>query len=321
LSQKVVLCGEKLIANRCLDCLIARDDTEVAAIIASETDWQADLVGWASRHNVPVYVGNVNKYRDELAEIAPDFLFSIQYRPLVKEPILRIPTRGCFNLHFGLLPRYGGCYPVAWAILNGEKRAGVTLHQMSPRFDEGDIIAQKSVNIDQCTTARQLFDKLTDVGSTLFKSAYPNLIAGQIVAKPQDITQRLYYSKDSIDFEKDSQIDWGKPGLEVQRRICAFSFEPFQLPTTSIRICETKLTSATVSETHVQSLHCNGTMPGEISEAHEDGTISVKCSDDSVIRVGKLNRQAPLRFLNSLGASLQEVKFVSAELLLGQVRR
>jgi len=44
------------------------------------------------------------------------------------------------NLHFGLLPRYGGCYPITWSVLNGEKQAGSTLHYMEENFDEGDIL-------------------------------------------------------------------------------------------------------------------------------------------------------------------------------------
>ena len=64
-------------------------------------------------------------------------------------------------LHFGLLPRYGGCYPVAWSILNGEAEAGVTMHVMVEAFDQGDILAQQSVPIHSSMTARDLFDALS----------------------------------------------------------------------------------------------------------------------------------------------------------------
>ena len=127
--------------------------------------------------------------RAELAALKPDFLFSIQYRPLVKAQILGMPTRGCFNLHFGLLPRYGGCYPVAWAILNGEQQAGVTFHHMAERFDEGDVVAQRSVPVTENTTARELFDSLSDTAAQLFVSIYPDLVSGNAPRIAQDLTQ------------------------------------------------------------------------------------------------------------------------------------
>ena len=304
------MCGEKLIAERCLDFLIARDDTEVAAVIAAENDWQANLIAWAERNVVQTFGGNLNKYCDELAAIAPDFLFSIQYRPLLKEPILRIPARGCLNLHFGLLPRYGGCYPIAWAILNGEARAGVTLHYMSPRFDEGEIVAQQSVIVGQTTTARNLFDELTHVGVGLFEAVYPDLIAGKITGVPQDIAESLYYTKDSIDFKRDSLLDWDKPALEVQRRICAFAFEPFQVASTGIRLADSKEITATVRDSQVHFELNKAHSPGEIIRICEDGSALVKCGDEGSVQIGKLGGQNASDFIDRLGVRLQDIRFV-----------
>lgn len=310
MRHKVAVCGEKLIAEGCLDFLITRDDTEVAAVIATENDWQTDLIAWAERNTVRTFVGNLNKYRHELAVIAPDFLFSIQYRALLKEPILRIPALGCLNLHFGLLPRYARCYPTAWSILNGEERAGVTLHYMSPRFDQGDIVCQQSIAVGQTTTARELFDELTRVGVDLFESIYPDLIAGRAVRVPQDLTQTLYYPKDSIDFKRDSILDWGEPALQIQRRICAFTFEPFQLARTGIRLTDSKTVMATVRNTRLHVEPSNGHSAGEIVRITEDGAVIVKGGDEGSVQIGTIDGKDAGRFIRGLGVRLQDIRFV-----------
>ena len=201
-KTRVVVCGEKHIAESCLHILNACGDTDICAVVASPQDWQADLIQWGVAHRVKVYVGNINRYVDEIKRLEPDFIFSIQCRRLLRPKILAIPRRGCINLHFGLLPRYGGCYPVAWAILNGESQAGATLHYMTEHFDEGDVIAQRSVPVRPHTTARDLFDELSAAGVALFEEQYPMLRRGESQALPQDSTQRLYYDKHSIDFER-----------------------------------------------------------------------------------------------------------------------
>lgn len=314
LRHKVVVCGEKQVAQRCLDFLLRRHDTEVAAVITAANDWQADLPGWATKHRIRTFVGNINNYRNELAEISPDFLFSIQYRSLIKEPILAIPARGSFNLHFGMLPRYGGCYPVAWAILNGEPSAGATLHHMTPRFDDGDIVAQRSVPVTENTTARELFDALSDAGVALFAEVYGELLADRLSAKPQDLRQQLYYAKDSIDFKKDSLIDWHRPAREIQRRICAFSFEPFQLPITGIQFGEGRVIRAAVSDTEIVSEQGSGTSPGEIVASCNDGSILVRAGDPALIRIRKLEKQNAAEFVKPTGAPWNAPRFITASL-------
>jgi methionyl-tRNA formyltransferase len=312
--HRVVVCGEKLVAQKCLEFLQRRSDTQVLAVVTAANDWQADLSGWAEAHKIRAIQGNVNKYRDEIAEMRPDFLFSIQYRSLIKEPILAIPARGCFNLHFGMLPRYGGCYPVAWAILNGESSAGVTLHHMTPRFDDGDIVAQRAVPITDRTTARELFDALSDAGAALFAEVYDALLAYRLVAQSQDLSQQLYYSKDSLDFQKDSLLDWQQSAREIQRRACAFSFEPFQLPATGIQFNGSSIIRAAVSDVRIVQEERLNYSPGDLVTACEDGSLLIKTGDAALIRVGKLEKQIAVEFLKQASASWQNARFIKVSL-------
>jgi UDP-4-amino-4-deoxy-L-arabinose formyltransferase/UDP-glucuronic acid dehydrogenase (UDP-4-keto-hexauronic acid decarboxylating) len=70
---------------------------------------------------------------DVIRGIAPDAIFSLYYRDMIKDSVLSLAKRGGFNLHGSYLPRYRGRAPVNWQILHGETQGGVTLHHMVRR--------------------------------------------------------------------------------------------------------------------------------------------------------------------------------------------
>ncbi len=311
LKKRVVVCGEKWVAERCLEFLYNRDDTEVCAIVTPPKDWQADLISFGTKRQLRVFTGNINDYFDELARLQPDFIFSIQYRPSLRSAILNLPTCGCINLHFGLLPRYGGCYPIAWTLLNGEKLAGSTLHYMVENFDEGDIIAQTSIPVNIETTARELFDSMSDAAVALFIDSYPALLEGTAKSYPQDMSKKLYYKYDSIDFERDRVIDWNKSGTEIQRRICAFSFEPFQLPQTTLHLPDGKnfQVTITLSHLHDNNFPIQADNAGHITEITNSGRFLVSTGNGNLIEIGLLNNQIPQKYIESLGYTSKDVIF------------
>lgn len=313
-KTRLIFCGEKEAAERCLDFLYDDKETEICAIIAAPQDWQSDLIGWAAKRRQKVFVGNINDYIDELTLMQPDLILSVQYRPLLRKPILKLPKHGCVNLHFGLLPRYGGCHPIAWALLNGEQVAGATLHYMSQQFDEGDIIAQTSLPVTSETTARELFDSLGEAAVQLFRETYPLLKAGAVVPQPQDLSQKLYYAKDSLDFARDRVIDWNKSGEAIQRRICAFSFEPFQLALTTVRLPNGSELQTNVSRTRMRNgngAHSKSTQSvGSVLQVSESGSVLVKTGDGSSIEIDLLGKEPAKDFLGKLGCSPTEVLFL-----------
>lgn len=313
-KTRVVVCGEKRIAESCLNVLRACPDTDICAIVASPQDWQADLVQWGVAHRTKVYVGNINRYADELSALQPDFIFSIQYRRLLRSEVLAIPHQGCINLHFGLLPRYGGCYPVAWAILNGESHAGAILHYMTERFDEGDVIAQQSVPVRSQTTAHDLFDRLSEAGTRLFAAQYAVLRRGDGGnALPQDLSRRLYYDKNSIDFARDRWIDWRRSGVDVQRHICAFTFEPFQLPATALQGPDGQTIPVTVARTRLCEGQASPSYPGSILSITPTGAILVVTGDGALLEIERLNEQPALDLIASLGYEPPLARLVSGK--------
>ena len=129
----------------------------------------------------------------ECARAAPDFLFSFYYRHMLKAPLLDVPTRGAYNMHGSLLPSYRGRAPVNWAVLNGERSTGASLHAMDIKPDQGPLIDQCAVPILRDDTARQVFDKVTLAAEIVMARALPLLIDGSATRTPQDLSRGGYF--------------------------------------------------------------------------------------------------------------------------------
>lgn len=98
----------------------------------------------------------------------PDFIVVAGYGKLLNDTWLNFPKVMAINAHPSLLPDYAGRFPAEWAIIRGETITGITLIKMSPRFDTGDILVQKTISIDPTDTRDSLYQKLfTLIGQTL----------------------------------------------------------------------------------------------------------------------------------------------------------
>jgi len=150
--------------------------------------------------------------------LAPDVIFSFYYRDLIKAPILEIPKAGCINLHGSLLPAYRGCSPVNWVLLNGETQTGVTLHYMTPKADDGDIIAQRVIDISNADTAKTLFEKIFVEARALLKDTLPRIKDGTASRTPQDHAKATYFGGRC---PADGEIDWSQSAEDVRNLVRA----------------------------------------------------------------------------------------------------
>lgn len=191
-----------------------RDDPE-------ENTWFGSVAELAAKRGIAVYAPediNHPLWRERIAAMAPDFLFSFYYRNLLGKELLEIAARGCFNLHGSLLPRYRGRCPVNWALLHGEEETGVTLHEMVVRPDGGDIYGQRRVTIDSADTALSLHKKLADATATLLADLLPGLLAGTACGTGQDEAAASYFGGRR---PEDGEIDWRGSAVSVRNLVRA----------------------------------------------------------------------------------------------------
>ncbi|MDO4616333.1 MAG: methionyl-tRNA formyltransferase [Lachnospiraceae bacterium] len=174
----------------------------------------------ALRHGLEVY--QPERVREEefqtvLRELAPEVIVVVAFGQIIPESILQLPPYGCLNVHASLLPKYRGAAPIQWAVIDGEKTAGVTIMQMDAGLDTGDMLSFAEIPLAADETGGSLFDKLSDLGAQLLADTLPKVEAGGIQPVPQPADSPTDYAR--MITKEDGRIDWSRPAEELERRI------------------------------------------------------------------------------------------------------
>jgi methionyl-tRNA formyltransferase len=176
-------------------------------IIAVLTDKNSpEIINLCSKKNVPCFVGNIRNNRGLafVERYKNSILFSINYIFLFDERIIKL-FKYKFNIHGSLLPKYRGRTPHIWAIINNEKKTGVSIHDITLECDAGDIFFQEEIPI-----------KHSDTGASILKKYffhYPRIIKGFLDSlRDQRITKRKQNESLMTYFDKrtpeDGRINW-----------------------------------------------------------------------------------------------------------------
>ena len=221
-KQNIVVCAYHNVGYRCLEELL-RQNAEVALVFThddspSEEIWFASVRELAQKHGIPVVTSDIN-LKENVAlvrEIAPDLLLSFYYRNMIREEVLEIPRLGALNLHGSYLPKYRGRVPVNWAVINGEKETGATLHYMVAKPDAGDIVDQEKVEIAFTDTALDVFNKVTHAAVAVLSRSLPLLLSGKAPRIPMDLSIGSYFGGRR---PADGRIDWQRSAVEIYNLI------------------------------------------------------------------------------------------------------
>ena len=217
-----------------------------------ETIWFDSVAELAALHDIPVITPdnpNAPEVVEQIRALQPDFFFSFYYREMLKRELLDIPKRGALNMHGSLLPKYRGRVPVNWAILRGETETGATLHYMTEKPDNGDIVAQQAVPILPDDTALQVFQKVTVAAEIALNGVLPALLAGKAQALKQDLSKGAYFGGRKAE---DGIIDWAQSAQDIHNLVRAVA-PPYpgataQLLGKPMRILQTLVTGCMVSD-------------------------------------------------------------------------
>ncbi len=242
------------VGYRCLNVLLAHG-VEVALVVThrdnpKENIWFESVQKLAELHGIPTIMPdnpNVPEVEAQISALQPDFFFSFYYREMLKAPLLAIPKRGALNMHGSLLPKYRGRVPVNWAIIRGETETGSTLHYMTEKPDNGDIVAQQAVPILPNDTAHEVFQKVTVAAEMALDSVLPALLAGTAKAEKQDLSKGAYFGGRKAE---DGIIDWAQSAQEIHNLVRAVA-PPYpgamtQVMGKSMRILQTLVAKCTV---------------------------------------------------------------------------
>ena len=179
----------------------------------------------ANNNEIPVF--QYDKIRiegvEDLKKLKPDLMITCAFGQILSQEILNIPKFGVINIHASLLPKYRGASPIHYAILNGEKTTGVTIMKTDIGIDTGDIISQKSIEINDDATCGKLFDRLSLLGAELLIQTLPSILDSSAIYIKQD-DKDATYSK--IIKKEMAKIDWLDSAENICNKIRAFNPAP-----------------------------------------------------------------------------------------------
>lgn len=171
----------------------------------------------ALRENLPLYQPvKVRKEYSDILDLQPDMIITCAYGQIIPKEMLEYPKYGCINVHASLLPKHRGGAPIHRAIIEGDTTSGVTIMKMGIGMDDGDIIRQSEIPIEDKDTAETLFEKLSLLGSELLKNTIPDILnenASYIPQKEEEATFSYNIKPE------DEKIDFSKTRREVYNQI------------------------------------------------------------------------------------------------------
>jgi methionyl-tRNA formyltransferase len=170
-----------------------------------------------------------------VAAVGADLVISVQCARIIRDPLIRVPRRGVVNVHNSPLPLLRGCDPFAWAIHDGLRMHGVTLHDVPDAgVDNGAVYAQNTWNIEPDTTSWDLYRRGLDEAMDLISRALPGVLSGSLKAAPQELRYVTYHSMHQFHFGE-LEADWTEIAATLDSWMRARIFPPFQLPCATIR--------------------------------------------------------------------------------------
>ena len=165
-----------------------------------------------------------DEFTEKLGEYGADVFVVAAFGLLLPEYVLRLPVKyGCINVHASLLPKLRGAAPIQWAIMNGEKKTGVTIMHMDKKLDAGDMILKEEIEIEPDDTGGLLHDKLSVLGAGLLINALELIEAGKAKRVPQDHNTATYAPMLT---KAHGHIDWRKTPDDIENLVRGLAPRP-----------------------------------------------------------------------------------------------
>jgi methionyl-tRNA formyltransferase len=178
----------------------------------------------AGQYAVPLLVQpprrSVEPFVGMLRKLSPDLILMWSYSMLLPPSVLTVPAKGAVNVHGGLLPYYRGGHVTQWAIINGEREFGVTLHYVDDGVDTGPVIAERRFALDDTDDAQSVAGKLREAGSELLTTWWPHLIDGTAPRIPQDESRAKYWP---LRTPEEGRVTWEMSAPAICRLVRALS--------------------------------------------------------------------------------------------------
>ncbi|WP_307975732.1 methionyl-tRNA formyltransferase [uncultured Streptococcus sp.] len=302
---KLIFMGTPDFSATVLKGLLADDRYEVLAVVTQpdravgrkKEIKMTPVKKVALEHNLPVYQPEKLSESQEMEDIMAlgvDGIVTAAFGQFLPMKLIN-SVDFAVNVHASLLPKYRGGAPIHYAIINGEKEAGVTIMEMVAKMDAGDMVAKASIAITDEDNVGTMFEKLAVVGRDLLLETLPGYMAGDIKPEPQDESQATFSPNISPEEER---VDWTKSSREIFNHVRGMY--PWPVAHTLLDGNRFKLYEVVMAEGQGQPGQIIAKTKKTLVVATGSGAIELK----TVQPAGK-PRMAIKDFLNGVGRNLE----------------
>jgi len=241
----------------------------------------------------PVTLKNNQEEYEYLKDIDADMCLVIAYGQIIPESFLNLTKKGFINIHASLLPKYRGAAPIQRAIMNLEKKTGISIMKINSQLDEGPVCKSYEIDIDEKDSSDDLSEKLSDLAVEKILDDIDDILDDKAKFRDQDHSNATYAKK--ID-KKESSIDWNTPAKSVIAKINGLNGAHFIFQGARYKILKAELNNLSGK-------------PGEII----GDSLEIACKEKSIKvmmiqREGKKPQKTP-EFL--LGSQIKKGLFLS----------
>lgn len=230
--MKIVFFGTPEFAVESLDKII-NDGHEVCAVVTMPDKIagrghkviQSDVKKYAVEKGLDVLQPTNLKdpaFIEQLRNLNADIFVVIAFR-MLPEAVWAMPANGTFNLHASLLPKYRGAAPINRAIMNGEKKTGVTTFFLQHEIDTGDIIESREIAISEEDNAGTIHDALMHLGAEMVGETLKKIESGDVKTIPQPDGE---FTPAPKIFSADCELDFNNDAATVHNHIRGLSPYP-----------------------------------------------------------------------------------------------
>lgn len=238
---------------------------------------------WAKEHELevaqPESVSD-EAFLEELAEVEPSLAVVVAFGQIFPPELLELPEHGCVNVHASLLPKYRGASPIQGALINGEKKTGVTIMRMEEELDTGPILNQVEVEIQPWHTYEELSPKLAKAGAELLVETLAELEQGGLKQRKQREESASYSPRIA---KEDGRCNWALTAEEIYNRLRAYT--PWPGMKTNFRGEELDLVWAVPMDWEQAPIGVTGTFLGM-----RQGRMAVLCGDGTILGLEELQK-------------------------------
>ena len=173
----------------------------------------------ALENNIEVFTPNkIKEDYDKILKTECDIIITCAYGQIIPKILLDYPKYKCINVHASLLPKYRGGAPIHASIINGDDVTGITIMYMAEGMDDGNIIKQESIKIEEKDNINTLSDKLSYLGANLLIRTLPSILDGTCdnIKQDNNLVTFAYIIK-----RKDELIDFNKNYKDIYNKVRA----------------------------------------------------------------------------------------------------